>query len=60
MARLDEVKSWMRWWGWDETRRVKLDGKGEPVAKWGDPTFEADIERAIAIEASLSAKSETK
>src|SRR4051812_33216271 len=50
MTMLYEVKSWMRWWGWDEAARVKRDADGRTIAHWGDKTFHANVEEAIAIE----------
>jgi hypothetical protein len=42
MARLREVKSWMRWWGWDLAAGVKRDLAGQIVARMGDPAWMAD------------------
>lgn len=52
MARLDEVKSWMRWWGWSETdgAMLKRDFHGVVIAHRGDAVWEADIDKAIALE----------
>lgn len=46
--RLDEVKSWMRWWGWSYTdgAMLKRDGNGVVIAHRGDAVWEADIDKA--------------
>jgi hypothetical protein len=55
MSRLDEVKSWMRWWGWDQAAGVKRDVDGRTIARWSDATFQADVEKALEIEERLKA-----
>lgn len=52
MSRLDEVKSWMKWWGWGYTdgAMLKRDVNGNVIARRGDAAWEADIDKAIEIE----------
>lgn len=58
MSRLDEVKSWMRWYGWSETNgaMLKRDRDGNVIAHRGDAVWEADIDVATAIEERLANK----
>lgn len=53
MSRLDEVKSWMRFWGWSYTdgAMLKRDFDGNVIAHRGDAVWEADIDKAIDFEA---------
>jgi hypothetical protein len=56
MARLAEVKSWMRWWGWSETdgAMLKRDRNGQVIAHRGDAVWEADMDKAIELDERLT------
>lgn len=52
MSRIEETKRWMSWWGWTEDGApgsVKLMHDGLEVAKHGDATWQADVERALEL-----------
>ncbi len=57
MARLKEVQSWMRWWGWSETdgAMLKRDQDGVVIAHRGDFVWESDMDRAIEIDEKIMA-----
>lgn len=58
MTRLDEVKSWMRWYGWSETdgAMLKRDAHGNVIAHRGDAVWESDIDEALAVEDRMAAR----
>lgn len=50
MASVRSVKSWMSWYGWTrggEPGSQKLNHRDWPIARHGDPVWEADVERAV-------------
>lgn len=50
MTILSEVQSWMRFWGWSaggEPGSIKRDANGAVIARHGDQTWKADVERAF-------------
>jgi hypothetical protein len=52
MARLREVKSWMKWWGWSETdgaMLIKRDADNIVIAHRGDAVWEFDLDKAIDL-----------
>jgi hypothetical protein len=55
MARLDEVKTWMLFWGWSWTdgTMLKRDGNGTVIAHRGDMIWEQDLDKAIDLETKL-------
>jgi hypothetical protein len=49
---LKEVKSYMRWFGWEhggDPQSVKRDVAGRVIARHGDATWVADVEKACAV-----------
>lgn len=60
MSRLDEVKSWMRWFGWTNLGApgsIKLDADKVPTgAVHGDATWQADVEEALRLEETAALK----
>lgn len=63
MGRLNEVKSWMHWYGWTQhggPGAVKLDRDGMPIARHGDATWQADVDEALATEERLAQKEHSR
>lgn len=51
MSVLDNVKSYMEFWGWENGGNpgsVKIDAAGKVIALHGDATWIADVEKACA------------
>jgi acyl-CoA reductase-like NAD-dependent aldehyde dehydrogenase len=50
MSGVDEVKSWMSFYGWDNggaPGSVKRDADGQVIARHGYEEWSADVEKAI-------------
>ena len=58
---LREVKEYMEFWGWDrggECGSFKRDDTGQPIARHGDITWIADVDKACETIKRLASKAE--
>lgn len=56
MSRLDDVKSYMNFWGWSQhggPGAVKTDVDGRIIGRHGDAVWIADVDKACATLARL-------
>ncbi len=59
MGALDDVKSYMEFWGWSnggEPGSVKRDADGQVIARHGGAQWIADVERACATLERLASR----